>query len=77
MRASANGPIVAGISPSRTSVNPKRASSRASTMSQQQASPVPPPSAAPCTRATTGTGQLSTAANMAAARSASATLRSW
>ena len=72
----ANGEIVAGISPSRTSVKPKRASSRASTMSQQQASPVPPPSAAPCTRAITGTGQLSTAANMAAARSASATLRS-
>ena len=39
------GEIVAGISPSRTSVKPKRASSRASTMSQQQASPVPPPSA--------------------------------
>ena len=51
MRASANGAIVAGISPSRTSVKPKRASSRASTMSQQQARPVPPPSAAPCTRA--------------------------
>ena len=62
------------MSPRRTSVKPKRASSRASTMSQQQASPVPPPSAAPCTRAITGTGQLSTAANMAAARSASATL---
>ena len=76
MRASAKGPIVAGISPRRTSVKPKRASSRASTMSQQQASPVPPPSAAPCTRAITGTGQVSTAENMAAARSASATLRS-
>ena len=45
-------------------------------MSQQQASPVPPPSAAPCTRAMTGTGQLSTAENIAAAASASATLRS-
>ena len=46
-----------GTMPSFTSVNPNIASSAATTMSQTAARPAPPPSAAPCTRPISGTGE--------------------
>ena len=46
-------------------------------MSQQATRPAPPPSAWPCTRATTGAGQPSIASSIARSRSASATFSSY
>ena len=71
--ASTYGPITAGIRPRRTSVVPKVACALATTMSQQATRPVPPPSAAPLTRATVGLGSsfkvcISPASALASAR---------
>ena len=55
--ASTIGEITPGMIPSRTSENPKTASSPATAMSTQAVSPEPPPSAYPWIRATTGAGQ--------------------
>ena len=46
--------------PSRTSVKPNSVPRAATAMSQAATSPEPPPRAAPCTRATTGFGELKT-----------------
>ena len=68
--------ITAGMIPSRVSVKPKVVSALAITMSATAHSPIPPPSAAPWTRATTGTGQASMAVNMACMAEASRSLSS-
>ena len=74
--ASTNGEMTAGMIPSRTSVKPNVASGAATTMSAHATSPEPPPSAKPCTRATSGAGQASTAAIIRYRRSASSTFSS-
>ena len=48
--------MVAGISPRRVSVSPNRVASSAITLSQTQASPMPPPMAAPWMRPINGFG---------------------
>ncbi len=58
--------ITAGTMPRRTSVKPNWVPSAATTMSQAARSPIPPPRAAPCTRAMTGGTARSMARNMAA-----------
>ena len=62
--------------PSLVSVKPKTVSAAASAMSATAQRPIPPPSAAPCTRATTGTGQASIVSSISAMRRASASLSS-
>ncbi len=74
--ATTNGLITAGRMPSLTSVKPKTASCVARTMSLTAQRPIPPPSAAPCTRVITGTGHSSIAPNIAAMRPASASFSS-
>ncbi len=68
--------MTAGTIPSRTSVNPNVASGSAIAMSTVAASPDPPPSANPCTEATTGAGQASIASNIRKSRVASSTFSS-
>jgi len=65
-----------GISPSRTSVMPKRASSAATAISQAAISPTAPPIAAPLILATVGCGMLSSVCSMSESRVASARLDS-
>ena len=48
--------MIAGMTPTRTSVNPSRTSSRAMEMSQAAASPTPPATVWPSMRPTTGVG---------------------
>src|SRR5205085_9126999 len=74
---SAKGEITAGTIPSFTSLNAKTAAGSATATSQQATSPQPPPSACPCTRATTGAGQPSIASSIARSCSASATFSSY
>ena len=62
--------------PNRASLTAKLALSAAIARSQAQARPTPPPSAAPCTRATVGFGQASMRASMPAKRRASARFHS-
>jgi hypothetical protein len=62
--------------PSLASVKPKIALSAATTMSHTDASPAPPPSAAPWTRPTSGTGSASSARNIADTARASRTFSS-
>ena len=76
MRASANGEITAGMIPSFTSENAKTARGSAIAMSEHATSPQPPPSAWPCTRATTGAAQDSIASSIFRNAFASATLSS-
>ena len=71
-----NGEMTAGRIPSRVSVNPNRAPDSAITRSPTAHRPIPPPSAAPWTRAMTGTGQVSMASNMSAIAIASCSLPS-
>ena len=66
MRRSTNGPILAGIRPSRVSVKPNFAPSIATTTSQTDISPKPPPKALPCTRPISGLGKVSSADSIAA-----------
>src|SRR4029453_2771420 len=68
--------ITAGRIPSFASVKPKTALSAATTMSQTAARPAPPPSAAPWTRPTSGTGSMSSARNIADIARASRTFSS-
>ena len=76
MRGKTKGLITAGMSPSFTSVKPKVASEAAMVMSATQQSAIPPPSAAPCTAAITGTGHSSTATSISCRRAASASFSS-
>ncbi len=62
---STNVLITAGTMPSFVSVKPNVASVVAITTSATAHSPIPPPRAAPWTRAMTGTGQASIASNIA------------
>ncbi len=62
--------------PNLASLTEKRALSAAMAMSHAQARPTPPPSAAPCTRATVGFGQASMRASIAAKRRASSRFHS-
>src|SRR4051794_9652737 len=71
-----NGLMTDGRIPSRVSVKPNRAPDSAITMSDTAHSPIPPPSAAPWTRAIRGTGQVSSASNMSAIAIASCSLPS-
>ena len=68
--------MTAGTIPSLTSLKANCASGSATTMSQQATSPHPPPSACPCTSATTGAAQPSIASSIVRSRSASATFSS-
>src|SRR2546427_1372086 len=68
--------MTAGAIPSLTSVNPKSAVSTATTASQQEMRPIPPPRQAPLTRATVGIGSSSSARSIAAKRPASASFSS-
>ena len=61
-----NGLITAGRMPRRVSVKPNLAPASAMTRSLTAHRPIPPPSAAPWTRAITGTGQRSMASNISA-----------
>ncbi len=63
--------------PSFTSEKAKTASGAAIAMSAAATSPAPPPSAWPCTRATTGAGQPSIASSIARSAFASATFSSY
>ena len=56
-------------------MNPNRVPLSAMTRSATAHRPIPPPSAAPWTRAMTGTGQVSIASNMSAIAIASCSLR--
>ena len=62
--------------PSLTSEKANTASGAATTMSAQATSPQPPPSACPCTRATTGAGHESIVSSIIRSRRASATFSS-
>ena len=62
--------------PSFTSENANVASRDATAMSAAATSPAPPPSACPCTRATTGAGQPSIASSIRRNAFASATFSS-
>ena len=62
--------------PSRVSVNPNLAPDSAMTRSATAHRPMPPPSAAPWTRAITGTGHVSIASNISAIAIASCSLPS-
>jgi hypothetical protein len=56
--------MTAGMIPRRTSEKPKTAFSAAKAMSAHATTPEPPPSAYPCTRATTGAGHASIASSI-------------
>ena len=71
-----NGLMTAGRIPRRVSVNPNRVPLSAMTMSATAHRPIPPPSAAPWTRAMTGAGQASIASNISAIAIASASFAS-
>ena len=62
--------------PSFTSEKANCVSGAATTMSEHATRPQPPPSAWPCTRATTGAGQESIASSIFRSRRASATFSS-
>ena len=74
--AMTNGLMTDGRIPSRVSVNPKRVPDSAITTSDTAHRPIPPPRAAPWTRAMTGTGQVSIVSNMSAIAMASCSLPS-
>src|SRR6266480_2938169 len=69
--------MTAGMIPSFTSEKAKTASGAAIAMSAAATRPAPPPSAYPCTRATTGAGQPSIASTIARSALASATFSSY
>ncbi len=70
------GPITDGRMPNLASLTEKLALSAATAMSQAQVRPTPPPSAAPCTRATVGLGSAAMRASMPAKRRASCRFQS-
>src|SRR5438874_6141182 len=69
--------MTAGMIPSFTSEKAKTVSGAAIAMSAAATRPAPPPSAWPCTRATTGAGQPSIASSIARSAFASATFSSY
>src|SRR5574337_1721752 len=64
--------MAAGMMPSRTSEVANCALVEATQISQAEARPMPPPSAAPCTRATVGVAQVEMVRNRVASLRASA-----